>query len=105
MLLYTVMFAGLFIIFVMQFGLTAVHAQAPVNVEQTARNIYDKIQGPLLYIAGAALAIGACLFMFARGNAERTRQARMGLGVAVAGFVIGFFALGILEFAKGLIAA
>lgn len=106
MILYLIFMAAMTIVFVMQMpnnGVVLAQGEAPVNIEQTARNIYDQVKVPLYWIAGTALIIGAIVFMFARGNPEHTRQARLGLGVAIAGFLIGTFALGIMEFAKGLI--
>ena len=107
LILYLLFMLAMTIIFVMQMssnGIVLAQGDAnPVNIEQTAKNIYDQVKVPLYWIAGAALVIGAVVFMFARGNAEHTRQARLGLGVAIAGFLIGTFALGIMEFAKGLI--
>lgn len=105
-ILYLLFMLAMTIIFVMQMpgnGIVLAQDANPVNIEQTAKNIYDQVKVPLYWIAGAALVIGAVVFMFARGNAEHTRQARLGLGVAIAGFLIGTFALGIMEFAKGLI--
>lgn len=95
-----------FILFVMQMShadLALAQDGEAVNIEQTAKNIYEQVKVPLYWIAGTALVVGSIVFMFARGNPEHTRQARLGLGVAIAGFLIGTFALGIMEFAKGLI--
>jgi heme/copper-type cytochrome/quinol oxidase subunit 3 len=106
MILYLIFMAATAIIFVMQMpnnGVVLAQGEAPVNIEQTARNFYDQIKAPLYWISGSALILGAIVFMFARGNPQHTAQARLGLGVAIAGFLIGTFALGIMEFAKGLI--
>ncbi|RJX22778.1 MAG: hypothetical protein C4575_00595 [Desulforudis sp.] len=99
--------ATFFILFVAQLASANVAlAQGdgdPINMERTAENIFKEVQKPLYFVAGAALAVGAIIYMFARGNAEKHHQARLGLGVAIAGFLIGTFALGVLNFAKGLI--
>ena len=75
-----------------------------IDIERTASNVYDLVQKPLLVVAGVALVIGSVLFMVARGNPEKARQARVGLAAAVGGFVIGVSAIGILNLAKSLIA-
>jgi membrane associated rhomboid family serine protease len=75
-----------------------------VNIEQTATNVYDAIQKPLLAVCAIALVIGSIVFITARGNPEKARQARVGLAAAVGGFIIGVGAVGILNLAKGLVA-
>ena len=89
MLLYILMVFCFFIFFVMQFTNGAVAVAGPedgdaIEIEQTAKNMWDKAKVPLYYVAGAALAIGSVIFMFSRGSPEKTRQARLGLGVAIA---------------------
>lgn len=99
--------AAMTLLFVLQLannGVALAQDEAnPINMERTAENIFKEVQKPLYFVAGAALALGAIIYMFARGNAEKHHQARLGLGVAIAGFLIGTFALGVLNFAKSLI--
>lgn len=103
MVLYFLASALFIVFFVMQFangGVAYAQEGDSLDVENTAKNLWEMAKTPLYFVAGAALAIGAIIFMFSRGSPEKHRQARLGLGVAIAGFLIGTFALGILNLVK-----
>jgi hypothetical protein len=74
-----------------------------VSLVDTSNNIYNELKAPVLIIGACSLVLGAFVFMFARGNPEKTRQARMGLAAAIVGFGIATFAVPILNTAKSLI--
>ena len=74
-----------------------------VSLVDTSNNIYNELKAPILIIGACSLVLGAFVFMFARGNPEKTRQARVGLAAAIVGFGIATFAVPILNTAKSLI--
>lgn len=77
--------------------------EGSVSLVDTSNNIYNELKAPILMIGACSLVLGAFVFMFARGNPEKTRQARMGLTAAIVGFGIATFAVPILNTAKNLI--
>jgi uncharacterized BrkB/YihY/UPF0761 family membrane protein len=74
-----------------------------ISLVDTSNNIYNELKAPILIIGACSLVVGAFVFMFARGNPEKTRQARMGLAAAIVGFGVATFAVPILNTIKGLI--
>ncbi len=74
-----------------------------VSLVDTSNNIYNELKAPILIIGACSLVLGAFVFMFARGNPEKTRQARMGLAAAIVGFGVATFAVPILNTVQNLI--
>ena len=77
--------------------------ETPVNMEETAKSVKEKVSAPLLTLGIISLVFSAVFYMFARGNPEPTRKARMAIAASIVGILIALNAGSIISFLRGLI--